>query len=131
MRILVAEDGRDNQRLISIVLERVGADVVLAENGRIACDKALDAQRAGRPFDVILMDMQMPELDGWSATALLRSVHYDGAIVALTANAMGGDHDRCLAAGCDDFASKPIERTKLLATIERWRGRKSSSAARA
>jgi PAS domain S-box-containing protein len=131
MRILLAEDGRDNQRLISIVLERVGADVELAENGRIACDKALEAQRAGRPFDVILMDMQMPELDGWSATALLRSVHYDGAVVALTANAMDGDHDRCLAAGCDDFASKPIEKHKLLATVERWRGRKSTSAPRA
>ena len=131
MRILLAEDGRDNQRLISLVLERVGADVVLAENGRIACDKALEAQRAGQTFDVILMDMQMPELDGWSATGLLRSVHYDGAIVALTANAMDGDHDRCLAAGCDDFASKPIEKSKLLATIERWRGRKSSAAPRA
>ena len=130
MRILLAEDGRDNQRLISIVLERVGADVVLAENGRIACDMALDAARASRPFDVILMDMQMPELDGWSATALLRNEHYDGAIVALTANAMDGDHERCLAAGCDDFASKPIEKHKLLATIERWRGRKSASATR-
>ncbi len=130
MRILLAEDGRDNQRLISIVLGRVGADVVLAENGRIACDKALDAWRAGRPFDVILMDMQMPELDGWSATALLRSVHYDGPIVALTANAMEGDHEKCLAAGCDDFASKPIEKARLLSSIERWRGRKSSVGAK-
>jgi len=131
LRVLLAEDGRDNQRLITLVLERVGAEVVLAENGRIACDKALDAQRAGKPFDVILMDMQMPELDGWSATALLRSVHYDGAIVALTANAMEGDRDRCLAAGCDEFASKPIEKPKLLASIERWRGRKSGLGARA
>jgi PAS domain S-box-containing protein len=130
LRVLLAEDGRDNQRLITLVLERVGADVVLAENGRLACDKALDALRAGTPFDVILMDMQMPELDGWDATALLRSVHYDGPIIALTANAMEGDRDRCLAAGCDDFASKPIEKPKLLATIERWGGKKSDVGAR-
>jgi len=127
MRVLLAEDGRDNQRLITLVLERVGAEVVLAENGRIACDRALDALRDGRPFDVLLMDMQMPELDGWSATELLRSVRYDGPIVALTANAMEGDRDRCLRAGCDDFASKPIEKHKLLATLASWRGRKSSA----
>jgi len=130
MRILLAEDGRDNQRLITLLLERAGAEVVLAANGRIACDRALDQQRAGSPFDVILMDMQMPELDGWSATALLRSVHYDGAIIALTANAMEGDHDRCVAAGCDDFASKPIERQKLFAVIQHWRGKKSGQGAR-
>jgi CheY-like chemotaxis protein len=130
MRILLAEDGRDNQRLISLLLERAGAAVVLAENGRIACDKALDEQRAGTPFDVILMDMQMPELDGWSATTLLRSVHYDGAIIALTANAMEGDLERCLAAGCDGFASKPIEKQKLLAAIEVWRGKKSGLGSR-
>jgi PAS domain S-box-containing protein len=129
LRVLLAEDGRDNQRLITLVLERVGAEVELAENGRLACDKALDALRAGRPFDVILMDMQMPELDGWSATALLRGAQYDGPIIALTANAMEGDRGRCLLAGCDDFASKPIEKQKLLATIESWRGRKSSTFA--
>jgi two-component system CheB/CheR fusion protein len=129
MRILLAEDGRDNQRLITLLLERVGAQVVLAENGRTACDKTLEALRLCKPFDVVLMDMQMPELDGWSATALLRSVRYDGAIVALTANAMEGDRERCLAAGCDDFASKPIDRHKLLCVIESWRGRKSDRAA--
>ena len=131
LRILLAEDGRDNQRLITLVLERAGARIVTAENGRIACDKALEALRVGTPYDLILMDMQMPELDGWSATALLRSVQYDGPIIALTANAMEGDRERCLAAGCDDFASKPIDKQKLLAAIERWRGRKSEYAARA
>jgi two-component system CheB/CheR fusion protein len=127
-RVLLAEDGRDNQRLITLVLKRAGAEVALAENGRCACDKALEALAAGKPFDVILMDMQMPELDGWGATALLRSVRYDGPIVALTANAMEGDREKCLAAGCDDFASKPIEKQKLLATLQSWRGRKSAAA---
>jgi two-component system CheB/CheR fusion protein len=128
MRVLLAEDGRDNQRLITLVLERAGAEVALAENGRCACEKALEALAAGKPFDVILMDMQMPELDGWGATALLRSVRYEGPIVALTANAMEGDREKCLAAGCDDFASKPIEKPKLLATLQSWRGRKSAAA---
>jgi Amt family ammonium transporter len=129
MRVLLAEDGRDNQRLITLVLARAGAEVVLAENGRLVCGRALDALREGRSFDVLLMDMQMPELDGWGATALLRSVHYDGVIIALTANAMEGDRERCLAIGCDDFASKPIDKHTLLATIERWRGRKSTADA--
>jgi PAS domain S-box-containing protein len=130
LRILLAEDGRDNQRLITLVLERLGAELVPAENGRSACDKALEALRQGTPFDLILMDMQMPELDGWSATALLRSVKYDRPIIALTANAMEGDRERCLAAGCDDFASKPIDKQLLIAAIERWRGRKSDYATR-
>ena len=129
MQVLLAEDGRDNQRLISLVLQRAGAGVVLAENGRQACDHALEAQHGAHPFDVILMDMQMPELDGWSAAALLRSVGYDGPIVALTANTMDGDRERCLAAGCDDFASKPIDKPVLLATLARWRGKRSGAVA--
>lgn len=131
-RILLAEDGPDNQRLISHHLRKAGAEVEIAENGRLAFDAAMAAWRAGAPFDLIFMDMQMPELDGYDATALLRRHGYPGAIVALTAHAMAGDREKCIAAGCDDFASKPVNRVKLIETarqtIQAVRGRLSSAA---
>ena len=89
--VLLAEDGPDNQLLISTLLSKAGASVTIAENGRLAVEKALAARSAGTPFDVILMDMQMPELDGYAATSKLRSAGYRGAIIALTAHAMAGD----------------------------------------
>ncbi len=119
-RILLAEDGRDNQRLISFVLRKAGAEVDIAENGRIACEMATAALEAGQPYGVILMDMQMPELDGYGATTQLRQNGYARPIIALTANAMSGDRDKCIQAGCDDFATKPINKPHLLATIARY-----------
>src|SRR5205814_1851894 len=80
-RVLLAEDGPDNQRLISFYLRKAGAEVELAENGRIAVEKAMGAPRS-RAFDLILMDMQMPELDGYSAASLLRQKGYKGPILA-------------------------------------------------
>ncbi len=118
-RILLAEDSQDNQRLISLILRKAGIDVELAENGQIACDKALAAALAGSPFDVILMDMEMPILDGYSATRRLRESGYTCPIVALTAHAMESERKDCLLAGCDDHATKPIQRDALLATISR------------
>ncbi len=117
LRVLVAEDGPDNQRLISAVLRSAGAEVVLVADGRSAVDAALNAQTSGRPFDTILMDMQMPILDGYSAVAELRSRDYRPPIIALTAHAMSGDEARCLAAGCDAYATKPIDRGRLIALI--------------
>jgi CheY-like chemotaxis protein len=119
-RILLVEDGPDNQRLIAHVLRKAGAEVTIAANGRVGADAALAADAAGRPFDVILMDMQMPILDGYSATALLRKNGYGRPIIALTAHAMTHDRERCLAAGCDEFVAKPIDRARLLETIRRY-----------
>jgi len=116
-RILFAEDGPDNQRLIGFVLKKAGAEVTLVDNGAEACCAALDAQAAGRPFDLILMDMQMPVLDGCEATRRLRAAGYAGPIVALTANAMDGAEESCRAAGCDDYTVKPIDRARLLAMM--------------
>lgn len=118
--ILVAEDGPDNQRLISLLLEQAGADVTLVENGRQAVEYGLRAQREGRPYDLILMDMQMPEMDGYVATTRLREAGYRSSIVALTAHTMKGDREKCQKAGCDDYLGKPIRRDALMTTIRRW-----------
>ncbi|MBL8756533.1 MAG: response regulator [Planctomycetes bacterium] len=112
-RVLVAEDGSDNQVLIKRMLERWGATVRIVDNGRDAVDDALAASARGTPFDLVLMDMLMPTLDGYAATGELRDRGYDGPIVALTANAMQGDRDKCLAIGCTDYATKPFRRQEL------------------
>jgi PAS domain S-box-containing protein len=118
-RILLAEDGPDNQRLISFVLRKAGADVTVVEDGVAALDMALAADSTGNPFHAILMDMQMPRMDGYCATEALRKRGYSRPIIALTAHAMTSDRAKCLAAGCDDYASKPINRSVLLATLQR------------
>ncbi len=119
-RILVAEDAPDNQALISFVLRRAGGLVTIAENGQIACRLALEATARNEPFDVILMDMQMPVLDGYQATGELRRQRYERPVIALTAHSMADDQQKCLDAGCDDYLTKPIDRQQLVERIERW-----------
>lgn len=124
-RILLAEDGPDNQRLISLVLKKAGAEVVIAQNGREAVEMALASFDGwGRrhndptfPFDIILMDIQMPLLDGFEATRQLRQEGYTGPIIALSAHATTQAAHECLDAGCDDYLAKPIDRDALLRKI--------------
>ena len=121
MRILLVEDGPDNQRLVSFLLEKQGATVDLAENGAIGRDMALRALEDDTPYDVILMDMQMPVMDGYAATRALRSHGYARPIIALTAHAMAEDRQRCLEAGCDEYSTKPIDRERLIGLLSRFR----------
>lgn len=121
-QILLADDGKDNQKLISFHLTRAGASVTVVENGRQAADEAMAAMARGKPYDVVFMDMQMPELDGYGATRELRSRGYRGPIIALTAHAMAEDREKCLNAGCDDYASKPVSARTLIGLCERWTG---------
>ncbi len=114
-RILLADDSADNRRLFKFHLTRAGAQLDLAENGRIAADMALLAHAAAEPYDLIILDMQMPELDGYQAARLLRERDIQTPILALTANAMNGDRDKCIEAGCTDYESKPVDRKTLIA----------------
>jgi signal transduction histidine kinase/AmiR/NasT family two-component response regulator len=113
-RILLAEDGIDNQYLIALLLRRAGAWVELVENGREAIARALAQASAGTPHDVVFMDMQMPILDGYSAASQLRQSGYHQPIIALTAHAMSGDREKCLRSGCDDYCTKPIDQRRLI-----------------
>lgn len=107
--ILVVEDSPDNQMLLRVLLTRYGAKVEIAEDGLLGVEKAMTGN-----FDVILMDVQMPRMDGYEAVTFLRSKNYTKPIVALTAHAMIEERDKCLSVGYSDFLSKPIDRSKLL-----------------
>jgi hypothetical protein len=122
LRVLLAEDNPVNQKLVVALLKKWGHQVAIASNGREAI-----ALYGSQPFDLILMDMQMPDMGGLEATAAIRAREADQKagrmpIVALTANAMAGDRERCLAAGMDDYLTKPIRAAELQAALARWNG---------
>ncbi|MCE5268564.1 MAG: response regulator [Planctomycetaceae bacterium] len=119
-RVLLAEDGFDNRELIQMVLRAAGATIETVENGQEAVTRA-----EAEPFDVVLMDMNMPIVDGYEATRSLRDRGYRGAILALTASVLPTDTDRCLAAGCNEHLTKPIDRARLLETIKFYAGNAS------
>jgi signal transduction histidine kinase/CheY-like chemotaxis protein/HPt (histidine-containing phosphotransfer) domain-containing protein len=116
-RILLVEDGRDNQRLLQMQLSDAGAEVVIAENGKIGIDLA-----TSQSFDLILMDMQMPIMDGYAATTELRRRGMKIPIIALTAYAMADDRAKCMASGCTAYMTKPIKEETLLNTVNQHLG---------
>ncbi|MBT9555507.1 MAG: PAS domain-containing protein [Myxococcales bacterium] len=114
-RVLLAEDGPDNQELISHHLRCAGAEVDVADNGLVALRLLDAASAAGLPYDLLITDIQMPEMDGYELARTLRSRGNDLPIIALTAHALTEDRDRCVEAGCDHWVTKPISRVRLLA----------------
>lgn len=121
-RVLLVEDGPDNQRLIRFILQKAGMQVEVAENGLEAIQAIEHSQSLDTPFHIVLMDMQMPVMDGYTATQTLRARGSALPIIALTAHAMAGEKEKCLAAGCDAYLSKPVNRTELIKTIEQFAG---------
>lgn len=116
-RVLLAEDSPDSLELFRIILENTGLCVDVAENGQVAIEKAMASVSDGKVYDLILMDMQMPGLDGCEATRRLRRLGWEKPIVALTAHGTHEDRQRCLEAGCDDYLSKPISQRMLFTRI--------------
>lgn len=119
-RILVVEDSIDSQRLLSLYLRKAGAEVECADSGQSALEKVHDFSDREKHFHLIVMDMEMPEINGLDVTQQLRERGYGMPIIALTANAMRGERERCLQAGCDDYLVKPINRTALLNMVTKY-----------
>ncbi len=121
-RILVVDDCSDGRRMIADILTCIGFEVAVAANGQAGCDAALSASSACTPFDLILMDVQMPGFDGYQASAQLRSSGYRGRIVALKSEncLFDATHTRSQEAGCDGYASKPITFGMLRDIVRRY-----------
>ncbi len=119
-RILLAEDGLDNQRLLSFILKKAGATIDVADDGQIALEMVGKANDSNAPYDLLLTDMQMPVMDGYLLARTLRSRGVKMPIVALTAHALAEDRQKCLDAGCDDYLTKPIDKQSLLMACVKW-----------
>lgn len=122
--ILVAEDTKINQRLLESILTKKGARVEVASNGREALEMIVGADKAGKPYDVVLLDIQMPEMDGYEVANTLREMGNPTPLIACTANAMQGDDQLCIAAGCVDYLTKPIRKKEMFAAIVRYAGKR-------
>ncbi len=125
VRILMAEDNGINQRVGKLILQRAGFAIDLVADG----NEALEAHRSN-PYDVILMDCQMPVMDGFEACKHIRELgEPQPAIIAVTANALVGERDRCLEAGMDDYLSKPFQAEQLVGIVRKWVDSKLASYA--
>jgi two-component system CheB/CheR fusion protein len=127
-RVLIVDDRRDMRYLIQTYVEEAGATAFGAGDGAAAVERVREAMGSSTPFDAIVLDMQMPVMDGFRAAPALRAAGHTGLVVALTANAMKGDAERCLSVGCDEYLSKPVDRLRLLYLLAR--GRDNATAAR-
>jgi CheY-like chemotaxis protein len=116
---LIVDDCNQGRRLQSQLLAYFGLHVSSADGGAAAIIKAAAAERGGSPFDLILMDIMMPEMDGWAATEALRAGGFKGGIIAVTGNVEDGARERCIRCGCNAYVDKPIEIDALLAAIRR------------
>jgi CheY-like chemotaxis protein len=116
-RILVVEDNMDTYELVHFILEKNGFETFLAVNGRDGVNAALKQKP-----DLIIMDMSMPEMDGWTATGLIKKNEMTSAIplIALTAHALPGDRQRAMDAGCDEYITKPMDLDELVEAIQYW-----------
>jgi PAS domain S-box-containing protein len=119
-RILLAEDNDSNRRVVGLRLMQIGAEVVTVANGREAIDAVRAAEEQGTPFDLVLMDLQMPVLDGYEATRQLRDLGFRQPIVAMTAHARAEDREECLRFGCDDHISKPLDWDQLRLLLAKY-----------
>jgi two-component system, chemotaxis family, CheB/CheR fusion protein len=115
--ILIVDDRRDIRYLSKHIILKAGGRVTEAEDGLLAIESVKQATQSGEAFDLILLDMQMPNMDGYQTARRLRQIGYSGPIIALTADAMQGDMNKCLDAGCNDYLSKPIDKLKMLEMI--------------
>ena len=116
-RILLAEDSQDAQELMRLLLGRLNAEIVSVENGKEAVEVVAKAEKEHKAFDVVLMDMQMPVINGFQATRLLRQRGYRKPIIALTAHSLEGDREKCIESGCSDYISKPIDWNALIEKV--------------
>jgi CheY-like chemotaxis protein len=116
-RILVVEDNMDTYELVHFILEKNGFETFLAVNGR----DGVTASKKQKP-DLIIMDLSMPEMDGWTATSLIKRDEDTSAIplIALTAHALPGDRQRAMDAGCDEYITKPMDLDDLVETVQHW-----------
>jgi CheY-like chemotaxis protein len=117
-RVLIVDDSEDNQRIFRFFLEHAGASIEVVGDGSSAVARLLRTDLP-RP-NLVLMDIDMPEMDGCEATKRIRAFGIKTPIVALTGHALSGDRTRCLAAGCDDHVAKPVDRTALVRLCGRW-----------
>ena len=116
-RILIVEDNMDTYELVHFILEKSGFETFLAVNGRDGVNAAIKQKP-----DLIIMDMSMPEMDGWTATGLIKKDEQTKAIpvIAVTAHALPGDRQRAMDAGCDEYITKPMDLDELVETVQYW-----------